>query len=724
MARAIVTRRDFLKTGAAAGATLVIGVYLPALDRRGAAAAALPAAPFKPNVWIEIQPDGAVSIWTGRSEMGQGVKTAMPMIVAEELEADWQRVRVVQADADPAYGNQVTVGSRSVQSGFEPLRRAGAAAREMLISAAALTWNVPREQCRAASGAVVHTPSGRRLGYGALTDRAASLAVPENPLLKRPSEFRILGRRMPRVDTPDKVTGKAVYGIDVRVPGMVFAAVARCPVFGGRLSRFDPAPALAVPGVKRVVEISSGLAVVAENTWAAFQGKQALKPEWDEGSTAQWSTEGIWRAFARAAERSGEVVRSVGDVTAALGSAVRTVEAVYEAPYLAHACMEPMNCTAQVSGGRCEIWAPTQSPQGIQQAAARVTGLPASAITVHVTYLGGGFGRRGGPVDYATEAVELAQKLDTPVQVVWTREDDIQNGLYRPATYNVLRAGLDANGVPVAWSHRLVGPEGASFMITRGADELIYAIPNFRLERVTEDPGIPIAPWRGVGPSQNGFVVEGFADELAYAAGKDPYAFRRELVAGHPRLLAVLDLAAQRAGWGSPPPAGRHRGLALWQFGETYLAEVAEVSVALGRPAGGAGAAGGPAAAGAGGTEGAGPAAGVRVHRVVCAVDCGIVVNPDTVEAQIQSSIVYGLTAALYGEITIERGRVVQSNFHDYPMLTLAEMPKIEVHLVRSEAPPGGIGEAGLPPIGPAVCNAIFAATGKRIRRLPIGRVA
>ena len=700
MARATVTRRDFLKTGAAAGTTLVIGFYLPVLDRR-TRTGPVPA-PFKPNAWIEIQPDGVVSIWTGRSEMGQGVMTAMPMIVAEELEADWQRVRVVQADADPAYGNQTTVGSRSVQTGWEPLRRAGAAAREMLIGAAALTWNVPREQCRAESGAVVHASTGRRLGYGQLTDRAATLPVPENPPLKRPSEFRMLGKRTPRVDTPDKITGRARYGIDVRVPGLVYAAVARCPVFGGRVTRFDPAPALAVPGVTRVVEISRGVAVVAENTWAAFQGKRALKPEWDEGGTAGWSSDGISRAFARGAERPGEAVRHTGDVDAALGRAVRTVEAVYQAPYLAHACMEPMNCTAHVTGGRCEIWAPTQSPQGIQQAAARVTGLPATAITVHVTYLGGGFGRRGGPVDYAVEAVELAQKLETPVQVVWTREDDIQNGLFRPATYNLLRAGLDADGVPVAWSHRLVGPAGASFMITRGADELIYAIPNFRLERVTEDPGIPIAPWRGVGPSQNGFVVESFVDELAHAAGKDPYAFRRELVAGQPRLLAVLDLAARRAGWGAPAPAGRHRGIALWQFGETYVAQVAEISV--------------------GATEGA--EAAVRVHRVVCTVDCGIVVNPDTVEAQMQSSIVYGLTAALYGEIAIERGRVVQSNFHDYPMLKLAEMPEVEVHLVRSEAAPGGVGEAGLPPIAPAVCNAIFAATGKRIRRLPIGRIA
>jgi len=449
--------------------------------------------------------------------------------------------------------------------------------------------------------------------------------------------------------------------------------------------------------VQRVVQISSGVAVVAENTWAAFQGKKALKIEWDEGATARWSSDGIWSAFTAAAARSGEVVRKVGDVDEGLKGAARTVDAVYQAPYLAHACMEPMNCTAHVKDGKCEIWAPTQNPQGIQQAAVRLTGLPVEAITVHVTYLGGGFGRRGGPMDYATEAVELAQKTPAPVQVVWTREDDIQNALYRPATYNVLRGGLDARGAPVAWSHRLVGPAGGSFLITRGADELIYPVPHFRLERITEDPGIPVAPWRGVGPSQNGWVVESFVDELAHAAGRDPYEYRRDLVADHPRLLGVLDLAAERAGWRTAPAAGRSRGIALWQFGETFLAQVAEVSV---------------------GADGA-----VRVHRVVCAADCGILVNPDTVQAQIEGAIVYGLTAALYGEITIDHGRVAQSNFTDYRMLALAEMPTVEVHLVRSDAAPSGVGEAGLPPIAPAVCNAIFAGTGKRIRRLPIGRV-
>jgi isoquinoline 1-oxidoreductase beta subunit len=500
------------------------------------------------------------------------------------------------------------------------------------------------------------------------------------------------------VDTPAKVTGRAIYGIDVRVPGMVFAAVARSPVFGGRLTRFDPAPALAVPGVTRVVPISRGVAVVAENTWAAFQGKRLLAVEWEEGATARWSTEGISQAFVAAAARSGQVVRSAGDAEAALRGAARTVEATYEAPYLAHACMEPMNCTAHVSDGRAEIWAPTQNPQGIQREAARVSGLPSEAITVHVTYLGGGFGRRGGPTDYATEAVELATKLEAPVQVVWTREDDVQSGPFRPATYNVLRAGLDRAGRPVAWSHKLVGPDGASFMITRGADELIYPIPNFHLERVTEDPGIPIAPWRGVGPSQNGFIVESFVDELAHAAGHDPYAFRRHLVAGTPRLLAVLDRAAEGAGWRSPPPVGRHRGIALWLFADTHVAMVAEISL--------------------------GEGGAVRVHRVVAAIDCGIVINPDTVEAQTAGNIVYGLTAALYGEITIDRGRVAQSNFHDYRMLGLAEMPEVEVHLVRSDAAPSGVGEAALPAIAPAVCNAIFAATGRRIRRLPIGRGA
>jgi isoquinoline 1-oxidoreductase beta subunit len=691
MTRATQTRREFLQTGATLGASLLIGFYLPP---RGSPPSAASSATFKPNAWLEVHPDGTVRIWTGRSEMGQGVKTAMPMIVAEELDVDWQSVRVIQADADPAYGNQMTVGSRSVQSGWEPLRKAGAAAREMLISAAALTWGAPRDACRAERGVVRHTASGRQVRYGQLTERAASLPVPENPPLKPQSEFRIVGTRVARVDSADKVTGKAQYGIDVRVPGMAFAAVARCPVFGGRVRRFDAAPALAIPGVLRVEQISRGVAVVAENTWAAFQGKQALRVEWDEGDTARWSSESIWRAFADAARRGGQSVRATGDVDTALAGAARTVDAVYEAPYLAHACMEPMNCTAHVTSGKAEIWAPTQNPQGIQREAARVLSLPVEAVTVHVTYLGGGFGRRGGPVDYANEAIELAAKVGRPVQVVWTREDDIQNGLYRPATYNVLRAGLDQSGRPVAWSHKLVGPDGASFMITRGADELVYAIPNFRLERVIEDPGIPIAPWRGVGPSQNGFIVESFVDELAHAAGMDPYAFRRDLAAGHPRLVAVLDTAATAARWGTPAPAGRHRGIALWQFGETSVAEVAEVSV---------------------NAQGS-----VRVHRVVCAIDCGVVVNPDTVAAQTQSNIVYGLTAALFGQIDIDRGRVVQSNFHDYRMLRLAEMPEVEVHLVRSDAPPGGVGEAALPALAPAVCNAIFAATGKRIRRLPI----
>jgi isoquinoline 1-oxidoreductase subunit beta len=695
-----VDRREFLRTGAAVGTSLLVGFYFPVFEHH--ASAVPPAAgPFKPNAWIEINSDGAVTIWTGRSEMGQGVRTALPMIVADELEADWTRVRVAQADANPAFGDQFTVGSRSVHTGFEPLRKAGAAAREMLIDAAALTWSVPRDACRANNGVIQHLPTGRRLGYGDLAARAAALPVPQDPRLKKPSEFRLIGTRVPRVDTADKVDGAAIFGLDVRLPGMVYAAVARCPVFGGHVKRFDAAPARAVPGVQQVLEISSGVAVVANSTWAAFQGKHALEPhiEWDEGKVAKWSSDGIWQAFAAAAARPGDVVKAEGDVDAALSGAARTVEAVYQAPYLAHACMEPMNCTAQMHGDRCEIWAPTQSPQHIQRAAAQVTGLPLDRVTVHVTYMGGGFGRRGRPVDYSNEAVELARKVAAPVQVVWTREDDIQNALYRPATYNVLRGGLDARGVPVAWSHRLVGPEGAAFLVTRGADELIYPFPHFRLERVIEDPGVPIGPWRGVGPSQNVWVVESFVDELAHAEGQDPYTYRRALVASQPRLVRVLDLAAERAGWSSAPPAGRARGIALWQFGEnspeTFLAEVAELSVTNGE---------------------------VRVHRVVCAVDCGIVINPEGVAAQIRSAIVYGLTATLFGEITLDRGRVVQRNFNDYRMLSLAETPEIEVHLVPSDAPPGGVGESGLLPIAPAVCNAVFAATGKRIRRLPIGR--
>lgn len=694
MAQVGVDRREFLKTGAAAGASLFVGFHLPLPDREPWATTAASGAPFKPNAWIEIQNDGRILIWAGRSEMGQGVRTALPMIVAEELEAAWETITVIQADASPVYGDQLTVGSRSVRSGWEPLRKAGATAREILISAAALTWGVPRQQCRARNGFVLHPATGRRIGYGELTDRAADLPTPDDPPLKSPSEFRVVGKSIPRVDMLAKVTGRAVFGIDIRVPDMVHAAVARCPVFGGRLRQFDPAPALNVPGVRHVLEISSGVAVVAEDTWAAIQGKRALEAEWDEGPTAEWSSPEISGAFAEAAKHSGEVVRNIGDVEEALARAAGTVEAVYEIPYLAHACMEPMNCTAHVTGDRCEIWAPTQNPQGAQREAASVTGLPIEAVTVHVSYLGGGFGRRSRPMIYVREAAELAGRIDAPVQVVWTREDDIRNGFFRPATYNVLRAGISDDGYPIAWSHRLVAPDDEPFMITLGADRLIYPITNFRLERLIEEPGIPTAPWRGVGLSQNGFVVESFVDELAYAAGEDPYTFRRKLVADQPRALTVLDVAAGRADWGSTTRTDRHRGIALLQAGDTYVAEVAEVSV--------------------------GPDGKVVVHRVVAAVDCGIVVHPDTVEAQIQSAIVYGLTATLYGEITIEHGRVQQSNFHDYRMLGLREMPHVEVHLIESDEAPGGVGEWGLPPLAPAVCNAVFAATGTRVRRLPI----
>jgi isoquinoline 1-oxidoreductase beta subunit len=694
------TRREFLESSATMGASLVIAFYLPTVgcageDPPSSGMAGVDA--FQPNAWLAIHADGSVDIWSGRSEMGQGVKTALPMIVAEELDADWRKVRVIQADADPVYGNQVTVASRSISEGWEPLRKAGAAAREMLVTAAARTWQVSRTSCQTRQGVVRHLPSGWELAYGALVDVASKLPVPRDPSLKDPGEYRLVGSPVPRVDTPDKVSGRAIYGIDVRVPGMVRAAVARSPVFGGRVRRFDPARALAVPGVRRVLEISRGVAVVGENTWAVFQGKRALEIEWDEGSTSRWSSEGITRAFAESATGPGESVRRVGDVEEGLRRAAKTLEAVYEAPYLAHACMEPMNCTAHVRDGQCEIWAPTQNPQGVRREASRVLDLPEDAITVHVTYLGGGFGRRGGPVDYATEAIELAAMLEAPVQVVWSREDDIQNALYRPATYHVLRAGLDAGGRPVAWSHTLAAPEGPAFMITRGADELVYPIPHFRLERTTAGPGIPLAEWRGVGPSQNEWVVESFVDELAAAAGRNPYVYRRQLVADRPRLVAVLDAAARYAGWAQAPPAGRARGIALSVYNGTHVAQVAEVSV---------------------GTKGE-----VRVHRVVVTIDCGIVINPDTVEAQTQSNIAYGLTAALYGEIGIERGRVAQSNFHDYRILGMAEMPEVEVHLIRTDSPPSGVGEAALPALAPAVCNAIQAATGTRVRKLPIGRV-
>jgi len=698
-------RRDFLHVTGTLTAGLVIGFRIP--DRRGVA-------PFAPNAWLRIGTDDSVLVIVDRSEMGQGVTTSLPMLLAEELEADWTKIRFEFAPADKAYINQLfgiqgTGGSSSVRAAWKPLREAGAQARTMLIAAAAQTWAVEPSSCRAEAGAVIHAATNRRLTYGGLAQRAAGLPVPAEVQLKDPKDWRLAGKPTKRLDTRFKVNGTAQFGIDVRVPGMLTAVVARSPVFGGTVRTFDATAAKAIPGVRHVVQISSGVAVVGDGYWPAKQGRDVLKVTWDEGPVAQVSSASISSLFAQRATQDGAVARHDGDAVGALAGAAQRVEAVYEMPFLAHATMEPMNCTAHVRAGAVDIWAPTQNQTGVQMIGGQIGGVPPEKVAVHTTYLGGGFGRRF-ELDFIIEALETSKAAGAPIKVIWSREDDIQHAQYRPANYHQLRAGLDASGRPVAWTHRIVAPSimarmfpqmvknGLDGEAVEGGVGLPYAVPNVHVDYQLTDTGIPVGFWRSVNNSFNAFAVEGFIDELAAAAKQDPYEYRRTLLANAPRDRGVLELAATKAGWGTPLPAGRGRGIAVYKSFESFAAQVAEVSVS--------------------------PAGDVRVHRVVCAIDCGLHVNPSTIEAQMQGGIVYGLTAALNGAITIENGRVTQSNFHDYRMLRLAEMPVVEVYIVPSNEAPGGVGEPGTPPIAPAVCNAIFAATGKRIRKLPIGKVS
>ncbi|MDH3446010.1 MAG: xanthine dehydrogenase family protein molybdopterin-binding subunit, partial [Deltaproteobacteria bacterium] len=677
-----LSRRGFLKAGIAAGG-LLLGFHTPGLKRLASGASSEQATL---NSWVRIAGDGSVTIIVGQSEMGQGIMTSVPMIIADELEAEWSKVRVEQAPANPVYGDprrggdQSTNGSRSIRNLMPIWRRAGAAAKEMLVAAAAKEWGVSADECVAEQNIVTHRPSGRKLTYGELADKAAALPVPKEPKLKSPDQFRYIGKAVARVDTPMKVTGQGVYGIDVNVPGMLIASVERCPVFGGKVASFDATKAKAVKGVRHVVQISSGVAVVANSYWTAKKGREALKITWDEGPNARLSSSEISRTYAEIAKQPGPVARKEGDVAATLAGAAKTMEGIYEVPFLAHATMEPMNCTAQVTKDNCEIWVGTQSQSGTQRTGMRITGLSRDKVKVNTMLLGGGFGRRGGQ-DFVADAVETSKAINSPVKVVWSREDDMRHDHYRPATYNVLRAALDERGKPSAWLHRIVAPsiaaqigrplkDGIDSLMTEGAANLPYEIPNLQVEYIYKDFGIPVGFWRSVGASQNAFITESFVDELAAAAGKDPFEFRQDLLIKAPRHKGVLELAAEKADWGKPLPQGRFRGIAVAFSYGSYAAEVAEVSVD---------------------NDGK-----VRVHRVVCALDCGIFVNPDTVRAQVEGSIVWGLTAALYGAITIDKGRVQQSNFHDYQMLRINEMPKVEVHIVSSGAPAGGVGEPGV----------------------------
>jgi isoquinoline 1-oxidoreductase subunit beta len=697
----VLNRRDFLKTGAALSAGLVVGLYLPS---KGEALSA--AGNFQPNAWLAIDPDGQVTIWLAKSEMGQGVHTALPMIVAEELEADWTKVRVEQALAHPnRYGSQGTGGSTSVRTSWQPLRKAGATAREMLLSAAAATWGVERDSCRAENGHILHTAGGRKLSYGNLAERAAEMPVPDDPPLKDPKDFRYLGKRTRRLDARSKATGQAQYGLDVKVPGMLVAVLARPPAIGARPASFNAAPAKKIAGVREVVEIPSGVAVVAENTWAALQGRDALQVRWGRSPHATLSSDAIRKMFAESAAKPGAVARNEGDAGQALAAAARKVEQVYEVPYLSHAPMEPPNATAHVTADACEIWAPTQVPQAVMNDAAQLTGLPVEKIKVHTTMLGGGFGRR---LDYehTTEAVQISKALGAPVKVVWSREDDMQHGPYRPASYHKLSGALDADGNLIAWHHRVVAPsitgqrwpdrvlDGLDRSAVSGAENLPYAVPNLRVEYVMANTAVPTSWWRSVYNSQNGYVNECFLDELAAAAKKDPYEFRLALLKDKPRHRAVLEMAAEKAGWGKPLPAGRHRGIALHFSFHSYNAQVAEVSVDA--------------------EEGT-----LRVHRVVCVLDCGMALNPLSIEAQMEGSVIYGLSG-LRSAITVAKGGVQQRNFDTYPLPRHRDMPKVETYIIASGEPPTGVGEPGVPVIIPAVLNAVYAATGKRIRKLPL----
>ena len=690
-ARLTFNRRTFLRTGATAASGLIVGFHLPLR--------AQPAAPLKLNAWVHVGADDMITLFIHKAEMGQGTVTSLSMLLAEELECDWNKIRTEFPGINREYGgNQGVVGSQSIRSSYQPLRRAGATAREMLVQAAAQRWAVEPSQCRAVKGAVVNTSTNARLTYGALAEAASKIPPPVNVTLKDPAQFAVIGNAHKRLDTPDKTTGRATFGIDVRLPGMLYAVAERCPVFGGTVASFDGAAARSVPGVKHIVQIASGVAVVADNTWAANQGRKALKVKWDEGTHADLNSAAIAKDFADRAQQPGVTARKEGDANAALAGAAKKLEAVYEVPYLAHAPMEPLNCTADVRRDSCEVWASTQGQSAAFQAALGITGLKPDQVKVHTLYMGGGFGRRARN-DYVGEAVEVSKAVGAPVQLTWMREDDMQQDWYRPASYTRFAAGLDPEGWPIAITSRIVCPpfggirDGLSRTAVEGVSDMAYAIPNILVDYHAADPGIPVSYWRSVGYSQNTFFMESFIDEIAAAGGKDPLELRRRLISKNARLLAVLNLAADKAGWGTALPNGHGRGIAFSDNVGSFTAQVAEVSVQQGK---------------------------LRVHRVLCAVDCGEVVNPAGVEQQVQSGIAFGLTAALKGAITIDHGRVQQGNFHQYDILRIDEMPEVEVHLMPSHAAPGGMGEASTPGIAPAVANAIFAATGKRVRRLPI----
>ncbi|SDW11718.1 xanthine dehydrogenase family protein molybdopterin-binding subunit [Lysobacter enzymogenes] len=718
------SRRRFLKSGALIGGGLVVGFVVPGAKRFAAAApaaAAAASAGFAPNAFLRVGSDDTVTVLLSHSEMGQGIWTGLAMLIAEELDADWSKIKVEHAPAAPAYahtlfGMQMTGGSTSTWTEFERYRMAGATARALLLAAASKRLGVPVEQLRTENGAVI--AGSRRLRYGELAAAAAALPPPATPpTLKDAKDWKIIGKPTRRLDGPEKIDGRAKFGMDVQFEGLLTALVARAPVFGGTVKSFDDRAARAVAGVRDVVQVPSGVAVVADHYWAAKQGRDALKIDWDTGPHAAGLDDAKLRAeFARlAAAGGGAVASKAGDADAALKRAAKVIEAEYHVPYLAHAPMEPLNCTVKIDADRCEIWTGTQFQTMDQGVAAKITGLAPEQVQIHTTFLGGGFGRRATPSsDFVSEAVHVAKAAGKPVKTVWSREDDVRGGYYRPMYLQRARIGLDAQGRPVAWKHVMVGQSiitGSPFekaLVKNGIDstsvEGVADSPYLRdigdrfVELHSPQTGIPVLWWRSVGHSYNAFVMESLIDEAAHAAGRDPVEYRRSLLGAHPRHLAALNLVAEKAGWGGKLPAGRARGVAVHESFGSYIAQVAEVSL-LDAPGGGK---------------------RIRVHRFVCAIDCGLAVNPDGVRAQMESGINFGLGAALYSELTFKDGRVQQSNYHDYRVLRLDEAPAIEVHILASAEKMGGAGEPGTAPVAAAVANAVFALSGQRLRELPL----
>lgn len=710
------SRRVFLKTSAFIAGGLVVAFAIPQAKRfllssaEAAEAIKLPA----PNAFLRIGTDDSITVLLAHSEMGQSIWTTLPMLIAEELDADWSKIRVEHAPAAPqyahtAYGMQITGGSSTTWSEFDRYRQVGALTRGLLVNAAAQRWGVDPAGIRTENGMVIH--GEQRLSYGSLAEAAVKLEMPQVVVMKEPKDWKIIGRATKRLDTPEKINGSAQFGLDVHFDGLLTAVVARSPVFGGKVKSFDAATARKVHGVRQVVQVPTGVAVVADHFWAAKLGRDALKVEWDLGPYATLDSARLLDEYRKLAATPGLPAASSGDSKTALAKAAKTITAEYALPYLAHSPMEPLNCAVKITPDGCEIWTGTQMQGNDQQAAAKILGLKPEQVQIHTTFLGGGFGRRANPVaDFVSEATHVAKAAGAPVKTVWTREDDVKGGYYRPMFLHQARIGVDSEGLPFAWEHSLVGQSiirgtpFEAFMIKDGVDATsvegvadspyLKSIAHHKVELHSPQSAVPVLWWRSVGHSHTAFVMESLMDELAHAAGRDPLSYRRVLLEQHPRHLAALNLVADKAGWSSPLPAGRFRGLAVHESFGSYVAQVAEVSI----------------------EDGA-----VKVHRVVCAIDCGLVVNPESLVAQMESAIAFGLGAALQSEISFKDGRVQQSNFHDYQVLRLDQMPRVEVHIVPSTQKMGGAGEPGVPPIAPAVTNAIFAATGKRIRTLPIG---